>query len=79
MHKCPDRAVMSYSYLTQSASATSLPKCTFSGMTTGRKISQICDGTDKLHLLRRGLQRYAKFGRDIAAWVVGSLIFFYAM
>lgn len=26
MHKCPDRAVMSYSYLTQSASATSLQK-----------------------------------------------------
>lgn len=55
MHKCLDRAVMSYSYLTQSTSATSLPKCTFSGMTTRRKMSQICDRTDKLHLLRRGL------------------------
>lgn len=75
MHKCPDRAVMSYSYLTQSASATSLPKCTFSGMTTRRKISQICDRTDKLRLLQRGLQRYAKFARDIAAWVVGCSIF----
>ena len=33
MHKCLDRAVMSYSYLTRSTSATSLPKCTFSSMT----------------------------------------------
>lgn len=76
MHKCLDRAVMSYSYLTQSTSATSLPKCTFSGMTTRRKIFQICDRTDKLHLLQRGLRRYAKFGCGIVAWVVGCSIFY---
>lgn len=66
MHKCPDRAVMSHSYLTQSASATSLPKCTFSSMTTRRKISQICDRTDKLHLLQFGLRRNATFGCSLA-------------
>lgn len=62
MHKCLDRAVMSYSYLTRSTSATSLPKCTFSSMTVRRKISQICDRTDKLHLLRYVLRRYANAG-----------------
>lgn len=55
MHKCPDRAVMSYSYLTRGTSATSLPKCAFSSLTVRRKISQICDKTDKLHLLQHVL------------------------
>lgn len=76
MHKCPDRAVMSYSYLTRSTSATSLPKCTFSGMTMRRKISQICDKTDKLHLLQYVLRRYANFGCDTVAWVVGLVSVF---
>lgn len=52
MHKCLDRAVMSNSYLTRRTSATSLPKCTFPNMTLRRKISPLCDNTDKLHLSR---------------------------
>lgn len=61
MHKCLDRAVMSYSYLTRSTSAASLPKCTFSSTTTRRKISQMCDNSDKLHLLQDVFNRYANF------------------
>lgn len=77
MHKCLDRAVMSYSYLTRSTSAVSLPKCTFSSATTRRKISQICDNSDKLHLLHDVFGRYANFGCDAVAagcWVVGFKI-----